>query len=253
MPEGQIIITMAGNSRRFREAGFTQPKYMLDAHGCSLFAWSVWSLRAFWSAGWPVAFVAQAAHGAKAFIAAECHKMGIEGFSVMELDSPTSGQAATAQAARIPDPARPILIYNIDTLIEPSVIKLEMWDAASGWIPCFAGMGDGWSFARTDPVTGQVVEVREKQRISQHCSLGLYGFPSFASFDAAVQRYYADPGRLERGETYIAPVYNQLVANGVPVTLANIPVEAVHPLGTPDEWARFTARPWSGKDRPYQS
>ena len=40
-----IVIPMAGMSRRFTEAGYTLPKYMLPAHQRSLFAHAVDSFR----------------------------------------------------------------------------------------------------------------------------------------------------------------------------------------------------------------
>lgn len=42
-----IIIPMAGLSSRFFKAGYTKPKYMLDAHGISLFDHAVNSFKAY--------------------------------------------------------------------------------------------------------------------------------------------------------------------------------------------------------------
>ena len=39
-----------------------------------------------------------------------------------------------------------------------------------GFIPCFKGEGDHWSFVRLDD-SGKVVEIKEKKRISEYCTL----------------------------------------------------------------------------------
>lgn len=42
-----IIITMAGMGMRFRNAGYTVSKYMIEAKGKTLFEWSMDSLLGF--------------------------------------------------------------------------------------------------------------------------------------------------------------------------------------------------------------
>lgn len=44
-----IVIPMAGMSSRFFKAGYTQPKYMLEAHGQTLFEHSVNSFAAYFA------------------------------------------------------------------------------------------------------------------------------------------------------------------------------------------------------------
>ena len=40
-----ILIPMAGISRRFMREHYTVPKYMLEAHGKSLFEWAIMSFQ----------------------------------------------------------------------------------------------------------------------------------------------------------------------------------------------------------------
>ena len=44
-----------------------------------------------------------------------------------------------------------------------------------GFIPCFKAEGTHWSFVKLND-TGKAVEVREKERISDNCTIGLYYF-----------------------------------------------------------------------------
>lgn len=234
-----IVVTMAGEGRRFREAGYDMPKFRIEVRGRSLFSWAMESLRDFFAAGQPAVFVAREDDDAAEFIARECGALGISDYALVGLRGMTDGQATTALMAAdaVSDRATPFLIYNIDTYVEPSALPASAL-RGDGWIPCFGAEGEGWSFVRLDS-SGRAVEVREKKRISPHATIGLYGFASFDLYESAYHAYYADPSRLERGETYVAPLYNQLIGDGHEVRILEVPVAAVHPLGTPEEVEAF--------------
>lgn len=236
------IITMAGMGRRFLEAGYTVPKYRIVVHGRTLFAWSILSLSHFIRQGASFQFVVRAEDRAKDFIAEEAAALGIAEWKLVELDHLTDGQATSALLAesRIVDPDQPMLVYNIDTFVHPDYLR-DTSVRGDGWIPCFPGKGDAWSFAAADD-TGRVSEVREKQRISPYATVGLYWFASFALFREAYRAYYDQGGRLEKGERYIAPLYNHLVESGREVYIESIPFEAVIPLGVPEEVDAFSRR-----------
>lgn len=234
-----VIITMAGKGQRFRDAGYGLPKYQIEVKGRTLFAWALESLRHAMELEARFIFVVRAEDQARRFIARSCRELGIHHSSVVELCHETDGQATTVLEAEpaIHNPQEPILIYNIDTYVEPRFLPLDNIPG-DGWIPCFPGEGDHWSFVRLD-LDGKAMEVREKQRISSHATIGLYWFRSFLLFKEAYKTYYADQSHLEGGERYIAPLYNQLIAQGLEVRILAIPFSGVHALGTPAEAALF--------------
>ena len=236
------IITMAGFGRRFLDAGYTVPKYRIEAHGRTLFAWSMLSLRSFIDDGANFVFVVRAADEAKDFITSEASALGIGSVELVELDAPTDGQATSALLARpaIANAADPMLIYNIDTFVDPSALPAQAV-RGHGWIPCFPGRGDHWSFAAAD-AEGRVSQVREKVRISNHATIGLYYFSSFQLYADIYARHYDRAEKLEAGERYVAPLYNQLLEAQKPVYVQEVPEEAVIPLGTPAEVEAFLAR-----------
>lgn len=236
------IITMAGFGRRFAEAGYQIPKYRICVHGRSLFAWSMLSLRSFMAAGAPFVFVTRAEDEAASFIRAEAEALGIRAVSIVELPAPTDGQATTAVAAApsVTDKSSPILIYNIDTFVHPSALEAGAV-RGNGWIPCFRAEGDAWSFAAADAM-GRVVEVREKVRISSFATIGLYWFSSMDLYCDVYARHYAYPANLEKGERYIAPMYNTLIADSRPVYLHDVTASAVIPLGLPSDVERFRSQ-----------
>lgn len=233
-----VIITMAGAGSRFAQAGYTVPKYEIIARGRTLFAWSMESLRSFIEAGCPFVFVAREHDNVRSFIGQECRHIGIQEYDVITLGALTDGQATTAMLAQpLIDESKPLAIYNIDTYVDPNGMKAENVRGA-GWIPCFPGEGDKWSFAAADD-SGRVSELREKRRISPHATLGLYWFDSFARYADVYRRYYARPENLEAKERYIAPLYNQVIFDGGEVYIHSVPASYVHPLGTPEDVEAF--------------
>ncbi|MDE1150690.1 MAG: glycosyltransferase family 2 protein [Azospirillaceae bacterium] len=234
-----VIITMAGMGQRFRDVGYTVPKYRIEAHGRTLFAWAMLSLRSFIQAGSPFIFVALRRDGAEPFIREQAAALGIRDVALVELDALTDGQATSALAARpaVADPDRPMLVYNIDTHVDPVHLPADAV-RGDGWVPCFPGAGAGWSFARADD-TGRIDLLREKERISDDASVGLYWFSSFNLYARSYAAFFADPANMAKGEKYIAPLYNHLIQAGHPVYLHRVPLAAVVPLGTPAEVARF--------------
>jgi NDP-sugar pyrophosphorylase family protein len=233
-----ILITMAGNGDRFRRAGFTLPKFKIEVCGRTLFHWALRSLNNFLQGAGEVVFAARPEHEPDRFIAEEAAALGIGRYRVLHFDRPTDGQATTALLAGAPllDKSAPVLIYNIDTYVEPEFLRPA--DAhGNGWIPCFPGEGNGWSFARTKE-GGVVEELAEKRRISPHATIGLYWFRSFDLYEACYREHFAHGGTAG-GERYIAPMYNTLIKRGGGVRLSLIPKQAVHPLGTPEEVEAF--------------
>jgi choline kinase len=236
------IITMAGFGRRFLEAGYSVPKYRIVVHGRSLFQWSMLSLWSFVQQGTSFVFVTRAEDGAEEFIRGITSSLGMSVAGIVQLAAPTDGQATTAIAAGslISERAKPILIYNIDTFVHPAALSASSV-RGEGWIPCFAAKGDAWSFAAATE-DGRVVEVREKVRISPHATVGLYWFASFDLYEDAYNRYYSSGLKLEKGERYVAPLYNTLIADDRAVYIHNVPSSAVVPLGVPADVDTFGAQ-----------
>ena len=231
-----IVITMGGLGSRFRKAGYTVPKYQIEAKGRTLFSWSMLSLQAFWQEVF--IFLVRAEDKAGDFIRKECRTLGIKNMHIIELSKLTRGQAETAMlAATVWQFDAPILIYNIDTYVDAGEMTPETMQG-DGCIPCFTAEGTHWSFVRLDEA-GKVTEVREKERISNHCSLGAYYFSSCKLYADLYNNFYGKSENGEHGEQYIAPMYNLLLQKGHEVCMQDISPEHVHVLGTPAELDAF--------------
>lgn len=231
-----ILITMAGMGSRFKKAGFDQPKYMIEVRGKTLFQWSMESLTAFRDERH--IFVVRRADGAEDFIRDMCQELGINELEVIEIENLTRGQAETAMLAfSCWRRDESLLVYNIDTYVEPGELLPE-FIKGDGFIHCFEAPGDHWSFVKLND-RGRAVEVREKTRISSHCSIGAYYFRSCKLYADLYRKLYEEQGHLEKGERYIAPMYNLLIEQGGVVYIQDIPADKVHVLGTPEEVVIF--------------
>jgi dTDP-glucose pyrophosphorylase len=232
-----IIITMAGLGSRFRKAGYDCPKYMIEAKEKTLFEWSMDSLVGYNDIVSKYVFVVRKEDNASAFITEKCKFYGIENIDIVEIADITDGQATTClKAISFCDADKAIMVYNIDTYVEPYELKYSDIHG-DGFIPCFHSAGEHWSFVRADN-DGKVTEVREKQRISDNCSIGAYYFSTAELYKDLYEVYYSEE-RMEKNEKYIAPLYNLMIKRGMSVEFSIIEADRVHILGTPEELQKF--------------
>lgn len=230
-----IVITMAGLGSRFKKAGYTEPKYKIKVHNKTLFDWSMESLEAFnKDENVKYFFIVRKEDNSSEFIKEKMAQKGINNIEIIELDSLTDGQATTAMcAANKWDKNDSLMIYNIDTYVEAGAMNEEQI-TGDGFIPCFNAEGDHWSFVKLDE-NGNAVEVREKTRISDNCTIGAYYFKTCNLYENLYNEYYSDNRNLEKGEKYVAPLYNYLIKQGGKVNISVIDNKKVHVLGTPEE------------------
>lgn len=222
-----LILTMAGLGSRFKNQGYLSEKYAIEFFGHSLFEWSLASLSAFREH--PLVVVTRDLPNIREDVLGYARNLGFMHASVIVLDHETKGQAETALLAKsLCVASEPILIYNTDTHVKPSALDPAEF-SYDGWIPCFSAPGEKWSFVEVDS-GGFATRVTEKQRISDNCSVGLYGFSSFALFEEA---YWA--GCDQPNEIYVAPLYNYLIRRGHFVTISNLDAQDVCTLGTPED------------------
>jgi hypothetical protein len=240
-----ILIPMAGQSRRFREAGYGRPKYELPIGGESLFACCLRSFARYFGSERFV-FVHLDGIDAERFIARECARLGIADYLGVALARPSGGQAESVllglRGAGYSG-AESLLIFNIDT-IRPGYRFPPEADHADGYLEVFHGEGEHWSFVRPAAAFSmRVAATTEKQRISDLCCTGLYHFSRAADFAAACERALgdADGYRSRWGELYIAPLYNDLIAAGRRVLYHVTPRDEVHFAGTPAEYDALLA------------
>lgn len=243
-----FYFPMAGLSSRFMAAGYEKPKYYLKIGELSLFQASLKGFsRYFYSDGFCFIYLEQ-------FVDEQTIQDWVKDIGLpksnclmVPLSAPTKGQADTVRfgvqaAAGLNDPIEEVVIFNIDTIYhdfsKPDGGPADYLDVTR--LP-----GSHWSFVEPDPDRpGQAGRVVEKERISDLCSVGLYGFRSSQSFNDCYARFYGE----EHGqkEEYVAPMYQRLIDDGLPVHYRELPRAQFDFLGTPQEYQRYLdAQKWT--------
>lgn len=229
---------MAGIGQRFRASGYNIPKYQIKVHHKTLFEWSMSSLELLKPIVNKYLFVTRKEDNSKDFIIKKCSELDISEYEIIELEFTTDGQATTAYLAlEYCDINSSLLIYNIDTFVIPNYMDPKYF-GVTAHIPCFESSGDNWSFVKINEL-GFAIEVSEKKRISDNCSVGAYYFPKVCLFKSAYESYYRNDSFDIHREKYIAPIYNNLIQKKVEVTIHLIDSSNVFILGTPEELDKF--------------
>ena len=97
-----------------------------------------------------------------------------------------------------------------------------------------------WSFAQIDK-EGYVIQVAEKQPISDYATVGIYMFRRGSDFVTAAIDMIVANDRVN-GEFYTCPVYNYLIAKGAKIGIYEIPPTSMHGLGIPEDLNAFLKR-----------
>lgn len=240
-----IVIPMAGNSRRFFEAGYTRPKYELPVGDESLFGLTVRSFEYYFPTERFV-FVCRADLGAERFVRMECERLGIRHFDIVLLAGTTRGQAETVllgmERSGFHD-AESLVVFNIDTIRSHWRFP-PAHEFADGYLEVFKGDGANWSFVQPAAAFSQRVALTtEKERVSDLCSTGLYHFARASDFVSCCREAIEDIGHYQQrwSELYVAPLYNQLIRAGKAITYHLVPVEDIGFSGTPAEYQALLA------------
>jgi dTDP-glucose pyrophosphorylase len=227
---------MAGRSQRFADAGFAGPKWQLPLAGRPMLHWALDSVVPLADAGAEVRLVPLAEHAAAA---AALAATGPVPATVHPVDEVTAGQAATvASCLHEADLDRPLVVWCCDSRVEPAA--LVGLPVPSDALVVADLPGDHWSFAEVGD-DGLVTRTTEKVRISRHASVGMYGFASAGTLlDAMASASARTPSG--RGELFVAPLYNEVIASGAPVSVWTVAAADFLPMGTPDEYRQAASR-----------
>jgi CTP:molybdopterin cytidylyltransferase MocA len=229
-----IIFPMAGESRRFFDNGFSLPKYQLPLWRGTVFEYCIAGFQRFFKTE-SFIFIYRDSFDTRYFIEEIVKVNRVARVYFVEIDAVTRGQAETVYLglSRLKfDETTPISIFNIDTLRMPWA-PLANQSTSGGLIEVFHGEGEHWSFVLPNIETGLVEYVAEKRRISDLCSTGWYHFKSLSLFNYAYESYVNDS---EKEELYVAPMYNKIIKNNLPVEYRLLDGNNFAFCGTPQEY-----------------
>lgn len=221
-----VLIPMAGLGSRFAEAGYEKPKPLIDVNGVPMIKAVVDSL----NIDGNYIFIVQKEHSVKYHLLDLLDEI-VPGCKVIEIDYLTEGAAVTTLAAKN-------LIDNDDPLVIANSDQVVVWDSSwftsllASWdlIAVFDDVDPKWSYSKIED--GFVSRVAEKRVISRNANVGIYGWNKGSDYVKYAEQMIKKRIKTNN-EFYVAPVYNQAIADGKLV----LPyfVEKMHGIGTPND------------------
>src|SRR5690606_11423332 len=107
----------------------------------------------------------------------------------------------------------PLMVANCDQYIDAGIdAYLAAQGDADGLIMTMWADDPKWSVVRRD-AAGRVVQVVEKEVVSNEATVGIYNFRRGRDFVRAAEAMIA-AGQRVNGEFYVAPVYDRLIVEG---------------------------------------
>lgn len=241
-----IVLPIAGRGSRFAVAGYTQPKPLIPVHGEPMIAAVVRNVRP--NRPHRFIFVTLREHLEHAGMG-DALEAAAPGCVIVPVDQVTEGAACTVLLAREHiDSNDPLMLANSDQWVDLDVDDyLDSMDRqrADGLIMTMTANDPKWSFVGLDR-GGFVTRVVEKEVISDEATVGIYNFRRGRDFVRAADGMIARNLRVNN-EFYVAPVYNELVAEGARIAVYNVGREGdgMYGLGIPADLDRFLANPLS--------
>lgn len=228
-----IVIPMAGQGSRFLKAGYTTPKPFINVLGKTMIEKVLDNLKI------PDAQFIIIARNEHLLAREELVKKIIKKYNckIITIDRLTEGAACTVLLAEnLINNEAPLLTANSDQIVDMNFadyIGDSDKKGMAGSILTFYATHPKWSYAKTDD-SGFVTDVREKQPISSHATVGLYYFKKGKDFVAAAREMINNNDRTNN-EFYVAPAYNYLIKRGQKIGIYEIKESQMHGLGTPED------------------
>jgi NDP-sugar pyrophosphorylase family protein len=227
-----IVIPMAGRGKRFVDAAYKEPKPLIDVNGMPMISRVIDNLRT----DEDVCFTFICLQD---FIANYYHdftKVVPKNSKIITVREVTEGAACTVLLAKENiDNENELIIANCDQLVlDPCFMQgsIDYYrkQKAHGGILCFLNDSPKWSYVRMSG--GKIVEVVEKQVVSNLATVGLYYYVQGNIFVESAENMIANNIRVN-GEFYVAPTYNDMLIGGLKV----VPylVNEMVGLGTPED------------------
>ena len=240
-----IVIPMAGEGKRFKQEGVLEPKFMIKVKEKTLFEWSMDSLPLDISR--KIIFVCLEEHEKKFGITTFINnimnkKYPLCKYELFFLKHTTRGQVETVfQTRHLVRPDNILLIYNIDTYFLSTRLKSKILTMKNrnidGLLGCFESNDENLSFIDVNS-SNLVKKIKEKEKISNNASTGLYIFTNAKQFFETSEQMINNNNKV-KNEFYVSEIYNMLLETGGRFEI-DIADECI-PLGTPNNIKQFEA------------
>lgn len=201
------IITAAGLGTRFLKNGIKPPKPLIKIRGNELILWSLTSFD--FKNNDTLFIVTLKKDRVKKRIEKKLKIIyGFLNIFWLELNEVKNGQLLTAlEVINHFNIIGPLVIHNCDTSYRIENFNFDQLDQKKifGAIPYFLSEGNNWSFLKIKDQF--IIEIKEKVRISNLCSVGTYYFSDAEIFYNLSLELLKNGGSKNNNEFYIAPLY----------------------------------------------
>lgn len=227
-----IVIPMAGRGKRFSDCGYTTPKPLIQINGLSMIDIVVKNITP--TMEHRFIFICQKEHIKQYDLYNKLHKIA-KNCIVIDIDGITEGAACTVlKAVDYINNDMPLMVANSDQFVDININSyLKRSKDYDGFIMTMDVNNDKkWSYITHDD-NGFVNLVKEKEPISNVGTVGIYNYKHGNEFVYYTNRMINKNIRTN-GEFYLAPMYNEMIADGKLIKDFNIG-NRMHSLGTPDD------------------
>lgn len=230
-----VVIPMAGDGKSFENAGFTFPKSLIDINGKTMIQLVMENLNIEANYIFITKYEDYSKYHLDKYLSLLAPNCNI--FFSKESDLPDAFEGAAITLSKFSkyiDTDSPLLIANADQYLDwnsNEFMYSMLGDTIDGGIATFASSHPKWSFVKVDS-NGFVNEVAEKIPISDIATCGIYYWAKGSEFIKYLNSMI-DKNITTNGEFYIAPVYNEAIADGKKIKI--FPVKKMWGLGTPED------------------
>ena len=224
-----ILIPMAGNGSRFFNAGYKDPKPLIDVNGKPMIQRVVENI------GIPgnYIFIVQSEHYKKYNLESVLTDL-VPNCNIVQVERVTDGAARTALLAKeYVNNSRPLIIANSDQLLDwdnSTFISQLLEVGSDGNMSLFLANENKWSYAKIQ--NNRIIEVAEKVVISNNASTGIYGWTKGSDYVKYAEQMIEKDIRVNN-EFYICPVYNEAIQDNK--RILPMFVDRMYGLGTPED------------------
>jgi NDP-sugar pyrophosphorylase family protein len=241
---------MAGAGSRFAKAGYKAPKPLIPIHGIPMIKVVIENLKP--SQPHRFIFIAQCSHISE-YGLEEKLKLWAPGSVLIQIDGLTEGAACTVlKAKELINTSNALMIANSDQYVDMSIddyLDVMSNKNLDGLIMTMTASDPKWSFVGLSSEQ-LVTTVVEKEVISNEATVGIYNFQHGSDFVRATELMIEKNMRVN-DEFYVAPAYNQLIAEGQKIGIHNVGSEGagMYGLGIPTDLDLFLGLPLSKVNR----
>lgn len=232
---------MSGLGTSFIQAGFTFPKPLIDINGKPMIQLVIENL------------TPKIKHNFIFIYKKEYDKYSLHqiftntakgNFTSIPLTAPTQGALCSVlNAVDLINNEQDLIVANADQIIDVDInefIKIARKSKSDGVIMTFSSHHPRWSYTRADK-RGNVLEVAEKNVISDQATVGVYYFKKGSDFIKASFSMIEKNVRFNN-DFYVCPVYNEMILTGKKVINWEIKQSQMHGLGTPEDLNKYLSQ-----------